>query len=536
MKHFAPNKGFSEIEYLTAKTVLKSFDSEHFSDADYFTPQICGQIFDESFQGSLVQKPNFVGCSFTDIQFEGNNAIDSSMVKSDFVNVVFQDVCMNYSNLTDSKFSHTKFVNCGCSNCNFSGTKILDSSTIGCDFIRSYFYETTISKTEFLRCSFEEAEFKDSKFLDVDLSQAGLDYAFLDSVSFTRTILPFWGVLRSFGGLNALSQKSEDVQIKYSSFSREISVAEFLSKLESLQAYFYKKGQYFVLANVCIFLGRQMEALTYILEGLQLSIQARDFRTIRHLCELASKNRFFSKKNLRQLYDLLTSDGATADMNYYEYRLYLAEIQKIKHLLIDNPFGLPRMRLIIQTSIPCDDYKSLAILLRFIDKSIQYYLPQSIYSISIYRNSPPQLDVSICEALKDLFPFLLLFATIIFGAGNKSVGFFKELYEAKGIRLENREKEIHLKAAKEREELKTEHMKMENKLLQLQIEAQKLDLLEKRRNGSSVADEHGNLQLPAEVKSQIHTVRFSVQSDSVDLTIPRQGIFTDDMQNNSGYS
>lgn len=531
-----PNYMFSETEFLSAKRILEDFDPEYFDDSDYFSPPLDSQSLDRTFQGSLVQKPNFKNCTFNGTQFDGNNAVESNILSCAFFDVIFRDVCMNYSNLTSTKFVSSTFDNCGCSTCDFSKVRISKSELTGCDFIRSYFNDVEVSETTFIHCSFEEAEIHNTAFVDVDLSQTGFDYASLDSVRFVRTTLPFWGVLRSFGGLNALCN-SEDVQIKFSASSKAISVSELLSKMASLQAYFYKKKQYFVLANVCIFLGQQKNALAYIMEGLRESIQNRDFRTIRHLCELASKNCFFKKRQLRQLYDILISESATSGMSHHEYQLYLTEIQEIRRLLVENPYELPRMTITIQTKFSCDDYTSLASLLKFIDTSLQHYLPQCIYHISIYRNSPPQLEISICEVINQLFPYLLAIGTIVFGKTNKSVKFIQDINTAIGSGLDNKEKRIHLKEAKKQEMLKTEHMQLENEKLKLEIEEKALGLQEKlqfNQSQSFLMKEQELLSLPSEVKAQIPCIKYSFQGGNYSLSIPRQGVLLDEKNSKGG--
>lgn len=523
---------FSELEYLTAKNILEDFSQEHFSDSDHFSAPVSAQTFDATFPSSRFRKPNFTNCHFFGTQFEGNDASSALLLDCEFNRAVFRDVCMNYSNLISSKFYSATFENCGCSNCDFSDTQMLNLKATGCSFIRSYFYEAEINTTTFVHCSFEEATFKNTRFVDVEMSQAGLDYAVLDTVSFTRTTLPFWSVLRSFGGLEAL-RRSTDTQLRCSFDSRAIPASEFFSKLESLQAYFYRKKRFFELANIFIFFGKHRDALTCILQGLQESIQNRDLRSIRHLCELASKNRFFSKQQLRQLYDLLISKDAVSDMNHHVYLLYQAEIQEIKHQLVENPYGLPQITILIQTFFAHDDYASLAVLLRFIDQLVAYHLPQSIYHISIYRNSPPVLELSICESFLGIFLFLSTLATTIFGAANKSVSLFKEICQANGLRLDNQEKKARLKAAEAQDALKTEHMRLENELLQLQIAKQELELEKCRReieqqnpsrNGREAPD------LPLEVKQQIPVIDFSVQADEPEFTSLRRGTLSADSQ------
>lgn len=523
---------YSEPEYLVAKSIISEFAAEHFVDLEQYPASIRGQVFDDTFQASNIRKPNFENCRFSGVKFEGNDATTAFLLECDFDRVIFRDVCLNHSNLAASKFSAVTFENCGCTGCDFGDVKMLSSIVTGCGFMRSYFYEAEIVDTSFVHCSFEEAEFKNTRFVDADLSQAGLDYAILNSVSFIHTTLPFWGVLRSYGGLAAL-QLSKNTHLKYTFDSREISSSEFFSKLESMLPYFHKKKLFFELANILIFLGKQREALSCILEGLRESIQHRDLRNVRHLCELASQNRFFTKQQLRQLYDILITEDVASVMGHHEYLHYQMEIQEIKHLLVENPYGLPRIIIQIHTSICHDDYTSLAELLRYIDQSIAFYLPQSIYHISIYRNSPPLLDVSICEALSALLPYLFTFAVFVFGATNKSVSLFQDICKAHGIRLDNQEKKIHLKAAEEQEALKTEHMRLENRLLQAQIAHQEMELEKKRRE---IAEQDSALittdvpNMPLEVKRQINAIEFSIQTDEPGISELRQGVLSADPQ------
>lgn len=213
-------------------------------------------------------------------------------------------------------------------------------------------------------------------------------------------------------------------------------------------------------------------------------------------------------------------------MGHHEYLHYQMEIQEIKHLLVENPYGLPQITIQIHTSICHDDYTSLAELLRYIDQSIAFYLPQSVYHISIYRNSPPLLDVSICEMLPALLPYLFTLAVYVFGATNKSVSLFQDICKAHGIRLDNQEKKIHLKAAEEQEALKTEHMRLENRLLQAQIAHQEMELEKNRRE---IAEESTLIatdvsDMPPEVKQQISAIEFSIQTDDLGISELRQGV------------
>lgn len=160
-----------------------------------------------------------------------------------------------------------------------------------------------------------------------------------------------------------------------------------------------------------------------------------------------------------------------------------------------------------------------------------YYLPQAVYHISIYRNSPPQLELSGFESIPALIFYLSTIATVIFGSMNKSVSLFREICQANGIRLDNLQKKAHLKAAEEQDSLKTEHMRLENELLQLQIAKQELELKKSHQEierQNSVLSGQDVPDLPLEVKQQISTIEFSIHSDDSEVVALRQGVLSAD--------
>lgn len=520
MSELILDTSYSEIEYDIAMKVMQEFTSGQTEEAKFEFSEASNLDFDDQLQASRIRKPKFDHCRFTGVNFLGNNAVGSRIVDCTFFSGKFKDVCFNYSNLSSTNFCSTIFDNCGCSHCDFSGATFSQVAMSGCDFLESHFSHTLFDHIIVGHCSVEEADFKDVRMLDSDLTELTCDYARFENVEFTNVTLPFWGILKSFGGLDAIARHPEQISIKYSSTAPAIKAESFLAKLNDLRPYFFKEKQYFVLANICIYAGEQSLALQYILEGLKCGIQARDFRAVRHLCELASRNCFFSTKQLQQLYQAITANDATLDMSTYEYQCYLSEIRTLKYILVDNPYELPQMTISLSTSLPCHDYNALGEMLRFVDNSIKYYIPQSVYHIAIRRNSPPHIDIIISDALPVLVSFLVFSASLILGATNKGVQMLSDLFKMHGYHLDNKEKKTRLALAKQQEELKIEQLELENESLRLKIEKQKQDLTQMqqtaREGKTPLSQDDSEPNLRSDLREAVKSIHFSIQSSTPD--------------------
>ncbi len=430
---------YSKLQYNNAIELLKSLDPKNFQENDYNSPVIENKKFDEKYQGQCVKQPRYKNCSFYGTHFDGINGISSSILKCYFEKVQFKDAGMAYSDLSGSEFSlGSTIYNCGFTKCNFTKTLFSVFTAEASVFDESYFIDSKIRNSNFIHCSFDNAVFTNTSFNNCDLIHCDFEYASFNNAKFDNVILPFWGVLKSFNLLKEINtQKNNNIRIKYSNTSKELSVQQLIDYFETLQPYFIKKGEYFVLANINIFLGNQEKALYALLMGIDQAIKNVDFRVVRYLCKLASKNILFSRENLKDLYEAIVNNSYISEMNNHEYMLYSEQIREIKNLLIDNPFYAPQVSITFKTSILPDDYISQARLVEFIEKEIHSKLPNYHFYYNVRHNSPPIYEFLLNGSLLDIYNFVLCISAICFGF-SKTVKALKEILEVHKIVLENK--------------------------------------------------------------------------------------------------
>lgn len=518
---------FSKIETLAAEDIIKEIAPNSFIGGDCQLSPIENKTFDKEYQGSLARQPKYKNCYFTEVYFDGIDGVSSSILDCYFTQSRFKDAGLDFSDFTGSHFlSCTKIINCGCSDCNFTETEFENILADGCTFCRCFFTNANIKDTVFVHCSFEDTIFENTHFYNTNLTQASLEFSTFQHVHFQDTVLPFWGVLKSFNALQNVKLYEDEVSIQASINAKKLSAKEFLHMLDTLQPYFYKQKEYFILANINIFYGHQNIALKYILEGLRYYLDSRDFRQIRYLCQLASNNHFFSRDQLHFLYNVLAANEGLSKMNHHEYQIYLNELDNIKRILIDNPYFMPQMTITYHTAFKSDDYESLAVFLHFIDHSIKEHIPQCSYYLTIRRNSPPIVESFISDTLPNLYSYFLIVAPLLIGM-NKAVVMLKEALEAKGIALDNKYKKQSLRL----QELEIEHKKLENIKLKAEIDKNKEkedSFLEKKENL--------DLKLLVNIQNNINSASFSIKSMyGEDIPIREYTIFHEDSgQNNSG--
>lgn len=156
-----------------------------------------------------------------------------------------------------------------------------------------------------------------------------------------------------------------------------------------------------MLANTQIYKGNNELAFMYIQEGVMHSLNVRDFRMVGYYSRLASLNYTFKSESLRQLYEMLQLDAITERMTPHEYQTYMFEMDRIKRLLIDRPFGQAQMRLSVETDIGFDEVEDSKIVSSLFS-TVQKAAPQSVHHLEVRLNSPYWFDLLISGSPNDL--------------------------------------------------------------------------------------------------------------------------------------
>ena len=500
---------FSEVEFRAAEAILEDMTSGRFNEGDAISPYLEGINLDSKYNGSCIAHPQFKKCSFDGTKFHGINGIASNIIDCYFKNTEFKDSGMASSNFSGTHFAkNTALINCGCTESSFINVSFSEVLAEGSVFDRSFFIHAVFENTEFCHCSFEDVLFQNVTFKNCDLLHANLEYADFQNLQLEQVNFPFWGILRAFGGLQAI-QRSIGSTIQYANGTKCLAASQFLMQLPDLQAYFAKKKEYFILANINIFIGNQKKALYYIMSGLKCSLEQKDFRMIRYLCKLASLNHFFTIKELRQLYQSLTTNSQISHLNNHQYQLYLREIAEIRRWLLDMPFSRPQMVITCTTELDPGDYIGLAELLKFVDQTIQRELPQCTCYYSVRHNSPPSLEYFISDVLPNLYGFVSILSISLLGL-SKSAAIIQKLLDCQAKYLENKYEKKTLATRVRQEELKTalaEEQVRQQKLLNKKLELEISDL--SKSQNIVLANED---QLPNQLRRKIKEIRFTVQS------------------------
>lgn len=510
---------FSEIEYETAETILREIAFGETDRHDSVPSCMEGKSADEHFNGSCVAHPQFKRCSFRGARFDGINGIASNILDCQFRKAEFKDAGMAFSDFSGTHFMEgTTFINCGCSESNFLDVYFSDVFAEGSAFDRSFFINAAFQNTEFCHCSFEDTVFQKASFKNCNLIHANLEYADLQDCRLEQVNFPFWGALRSFGGLQAI-KSSHNSTVQYADRSKLLSTVQFLERLPSIQPYFAKKHEYFPLANINIFLGNQQEALYYIMLGLKDSLEQRNFRMVRYLCKLASHNHFFTSKELRQLYEALVTNSQISCMNNHQYQLYLRELTEIKQLLVDNPFNMPQMVLTCTTALDPQDYQGLTDLLCLFEQTLHRELPQCSYYYSVRHNSPPTLEYFISDILPNLYQFASVISIAL-------LGFSQSVAALQNVLTKHAENKYNTKTLDER----ARQEKLKNDLLEEQIRNQKLmnaklesDIKSQKEKEASPATKPCD---PKQLQGKIKAIHFTMQSSDPNSVPVREHTFT----------
>lgn len=500
---------FSEAESIVAEKILEEIAFDGSPQKNDISPYLEGKDVDSQYNGSYVAHPHFKKCNFNGTNFIGINGIASNILDCRFINTEFRDCGMAFSDFSGTYFTeNTTLINCSCTDCSFLDASFSDVFSEGSVFDKSYFINATFENVKFRHCSFEDVVFQNIHIKYCDLIHANLEYSSFQNSWAEAVNFPFWGILRAFGGIQMV-QKFPDSTIQYTDGAKKLTANQFLTLLPELQAYFAKKNDYFILANINIFIGNQENALYYVMSGLKHCLDQSDFRMIRYLCRLASINHFFTSGELHQLYQALVTNSKISCMNDYQYQLYLKEIGEIKRQLMDNPFSMPQMIITCSTDFDPQDYIGLADFLRFFEHTIHQELPQCSYYYSVRHNSPPTLEYFVSDVLPNLYKFILVIHLSLWGM-SQSLTAFQKL-------LDFRAKHISNTYDKKTMEARVRHEELKNKLLEEQINNQKL-VNEKLEQEMRASQEKKSILLtdeypaPMELGKRVKEINFTVKS------------------------
>lgn len=421
---------YSKFDLETSESLLLRLDPDRFNKFDYKNIYAYNESFDSDYNGGHISKSQYEKCRFKNVFFDGTQGDSSKFIDCRFFNCKFENVNFERSDFSCSIIENNSSINsCGFTKSNFSNTNFNGVSIAGCNFIETWLEDTQIINSTFEYCNFENAMFESVTLKNIDFSKVSLDYVEFINCSPNNVIFQFFSIIHSFNGLNLIKDNEKEVFLKFPDSQNQISGKEFLLSLKDLKAYFYFKNDYFALVNINIFLGENSEAYNNIVQGLSYCFRKKDFKEIKYLCKLASKNLFFSKNQLIELYTLLCDKHVIDTMSYPEYRNYLDEMEGIKRLLVDNPYNFPQTKITIETDIDYSDTRNVSYVIESINKAYSLVSEQSSTYLSIRHNSPDIFEFFLSNNDVVLNNTFIVLTVIMLGVNNQVIELIKGISE-----------------------------------------------------------------------------------------------------------
>lgn len=482
---------FSSIEIERAEQLLRRLDPVRFNHTGYFGLNAKNRSFGSEFDGEKIKRCHFQECDFSKVQFIGTEGGSCSFKKCTLKDCTIRDTNFDLVSFHGSSFvsedNGFSASSSGFSYANFEDATLDGIEVEGCTFDSSNFDDARIKNIHFKFCNFENSSFNRTTFENVDLSNASIDYSVMKEARFKNVTLSLKGILHTYFGLQNIQNYPDEIQLKFPSSNVQISFSEFIEQLEDLQAFFYGIHDYFSLSVINIYFGNHEKAYQYLGMGLKHSLQFKEFRMIGYYCKLASLNHFFDREQLRQLYEGLKSDELISSMTNHEYHVYLFEMDRIKRLLIDRPFGLPQINISVKTDIIPENTVLSSEMVAYINTSLERYLPNSSNFLTVRHNSPFEFGIQLSDNLQNLFEFTVLFSSAFFGI-TKGISSLQKIITDK---------------------LKINAQKLDNELKRREIELKELEIQERKRKLVKANEIMPSTTLAQQVKS----IEFTTQTE-----------------------
>ena len=484
---------YSKFDLMTSESILLKLDPDRFNKFDYKNINVYNEVFDSEYDGGYISKSKYDNCIFNNVLFDGTQGDSSKFINCQFSMCNFKNATFDHSDFSHSKIEMKSSINsCGFTKCNFSHTRFCGSTIVGCNFIETWLEGTQIVNSSFEYCNFENAVFDSVTLKNVDFSKVSIDYVEFKKCILSNVIFQIFSILHSYNGLDLIKENADEIFLKFPDSPNEIGGREFLNSLMELEAYFYYKNDYFALVNINIFLGENNIAFNNIVQGFGYFFKNKNFKEIKYLCKLASNNMFFSKKQLYELYLILSDDRVIETMSYPEYKIYLDEMEEIRRILVDNPYDLPQTKITIETDIDYLDTKNVSNVIESVNKAYSLVSENSPTYLSIRHNSPDIFEFFLSNTDTVLNNTFIILAVIIFGVSNPVIELIKNLSE-----LAKNELEIYL--------------------LKLNIsEKERADLIGKNSNSLAQTSKTRTELAPKTFRKHIKRIKFSANRASKD--------------------
>lgn len=398
---------FSSIEMDAAKKLAVEIDpNERHTVLSSTENPIVDVSFSSEFSPATMQECFLARCTFNQVNFSGINSSHATLKDCRFNRCSFANSNFKASDFTGSILNFDASASSFDSS-DFTNTTFINANLEGCSFSDSNFYNVHMLNSKIIHSEFVGTKFSKVYFNDLDMVKINLDYAEFEQVDFINVTLPYWGVLHVVKGLwEILSANS--VNFSTIDGTHSVSKNKYIEEVSLLRPHFYQKRDFLALANLYVFDGEYEKAYYAILLGISDACKHGRLEQLKYLCRMASLNKFFSRVQLRKLYQQIEISIASATLSPVQYKNYLQELDSAKRLLIDQPFERDTISITIQTSIQNHEYEKFLQTQKIIDGILLETAPTAVSHIEVRHNSPLEIVIQVSENVWYLLTFFAL--------------------------------------------------------------------------------------------------------------------------------
>ncbi len=378
-------RAYSGITFNNTDWSSKNMRRIHFSDCKFFDVNFRSV----GFTGSIFRNSDFIGgildfAIFDECLFINCNFNDSSMKASSFCKAEFVDCTMNQSQLDACFFTDVSF----------NG------------FV---FHECQISDI-----IWENAKFSKCHFNNSTLQKLNFEFTYFIDIHFDHTSIPFASLPFVFGGLEYIFITKDEVFFKtiHPSYKNQMmSKKQYLELLPDLLMFYEKTSNFFPMANIYLSLGKMIEGITAIRNGLEFWFKLSNYKMMYYICDLTNTYNL-SINDRKELYKTVEKCNSWILTNekWDKQKRWNVQQYKMRECLL-NSQSMPYVSLEFVTSINSDNYILIAEFMQTVETLL---IPPSCYfSLELRHNSPFSLLYTIFADETTLFNAIVGIITIL---------------------------------------------------------------------------------------------------------------------------
>lgn len=365
-------------------------------------------IVNNKYNDEIWERRSFKRSHITDVEIKNSAFVNCAFVGSIFQNVKFLDTVVKGSNLTfcifnNCEFSFTEKMTA------YEGSNFGSSQFINCKFINLVFQSSTLSESQFINCTFEKCEFNSDtlentvfdccNLMHVNMRSLNLEFSIFKNCKIKHVSFPFLQFPYVIGAKEILSLYGEESKTNDLIFcinGQEVGLQEYLDLLPSLSIYYKQKNELFPFTNIMLIQDKEEQAIESLIEGIQISLQDKDFRLIEYYCRLGKHYAIIdihlAQDILHSIDDKIITLNEENDNSYNNNGLIsstAASAGIIRNILLYDMSNKHQLQFELETKIPIENSKKINALQNSIQYVIdEYSTDKSQQFIEIRHGSP----------------------------------------------------------------------------------------------------------------------------------------------------